>query len=80
LRAATRNAVIPREAETLARILHTRNALVEARPRVALDRWRLLYAPQLEIIERDILPKFPADLRAAALAMADRLPPLPPIE
>jgi hypothetical protein len=75
-----RNAVIPREAETLARILHTRNALVEARPRVALDRWRLLYAPQLEIIERDILPEFPTDLRAAASAMADRLPPLPPIE
>ena len=75
-----RNAVIPREAETLARILRTRQALVEARPRVALDRWQLLYAPQLEIIERDILPEFPADVRAAASAMVDRMPELPLVE
>ena len=75
-----RNAVIPREAETLARILRTHQALVDARPRVALDRWQLLYAPQLEIIERDILPEFPADVRAAASAMVDRMPELPLIE
>ena len=75
-----RNAVIPHEPETLARILRTRQALAEARPRVALDRWRLLYAPQLEIIELDILPKFPAAVRAAAEAMVDRMPPLPRIE
>lgn len=75
-----RNAVIPLEAETLARVLRTRQALVEARPRVALDRWQLLYAPQLEIIERDILPEFPADVRAAASAMVDRMPELPLVE
>ena len=75
-----RNAVIPREAETLARILRTRAALAEARPRMALDRWQLLYAPQLEIIERDILPEFPAGLHAVAEAMMDRVPPPPPIE
>ncbi len=74
------NAVIPREAETLARILRTRRALAEAQTRVATDRWRLLYAPQLEIIERDILPEFPADVHVAATAMVDLLPPLPPIE
>ena len=73
------NAVIPREVGTLARILRTRQALAEARTGVALDRWRLLYAPQLEIIERDILPKFPADVRAAVAAMAASLPPLPTI-
>jgi integrase len=75
-----RNAVIPLEAETLARVLRTRQALVEARPRVALDRWQLLYAPQLEIIERDILPEFPADVHAAASAMVDRMPELPLVE
>jgi hypothetical protein len=75
-----RNAVIPREAETLARILRTRLELVEARPRMVLDRWQLLYAPQLEIIERDILTEFPADVRAAAEAMMDRVPTPPPIE
>ena len=73
------NAVIPREAETLARILRTRRALAEARTWVAIDRWQLLYAPQLEIIERDILPEFPPDVRVTATAMADLLPPLPPI-
>lgn len=75
-----RNAVIPREVEILARVLRTRNALAEARAGMALDRWQLLYAPQLEIIERDILPEFPADMRAAASALVDRMPPLPPIE
>jgi integrase len=75
-----RNAVIPREAQTLARILRVRKTLVEARPSMALDRWQLLYAPQLEIIERDILPAFSADVRTAAEVMMDRLPPLSPIE
>jgi hypothetical protein len=75
-----RNAVIPRDADTLARILRTRQALVEGRPRMALDRWQLLYAPQLEIIDLDILPEFSADVRAAAEAMMDRLPAPPPIE
>lgn len=74
------SAVIPREAETLARILRVRAALAEARPRMPMDRWRLLYAPQLEIIERDILPEFPTEVRVAAEAMVDRLPPPPPIE
>lgn len=74
------NAVIPLEAETLARLLRVRAALAEARPRMALDRWQLLYAPKLEIIERDILPRFNAGLHAAAVAMMDRVPAPPPIE
>jgi len=74
------NAVIPLEADTLARLLRVRAALAEARPMMALDRWQLLYAPQLEIIARDILPRFPAGLHAAASAMVDRVPPPPSIE
>jgi len=74
------NAVIPLEADTLARLLRMRVALADARAGMALDRWRLLYAPKLEIIERDILPRFPADVHAAAVAMVGRMPPPPPIE
>ena len=74
------NAVIPLEAETLARLLRVRAALAEARAGMVLDRWRLLYAPKLEIIERDILPRFSAGLYADASAMVDRMPPPPPIE
>lgn len=74
------NAVIPLEAETLARLLRVRAALAGARAEMAPDRWRLLYAPKLEIIERDILPEFPADVRTAAEAMMERVPPPPPVE
>ena len=72
--------VIPLEAETLARLLRVRAALAEARAGMTLDRWRLLYAPKLEVIERDILPRFPAVLHSTASSMMDRVPPLPPIE
>ena len=74
------NAVIPLEADTLARLLLMRDALTQARGRMASDRWGLLYAPKLEILERDVLPRFPAALRAAASELMGRLPPPPPIE
>ena len=74
------NAVIPLEANTLARLLRMRDALAEARSRMALDRWGLLYAPKLEILERDVLPRFPTALRAAASELVGQLPPPPPIE
>lgn len=72
------NAVIPLDVEMLVRLNATRSALIDARNGMAPDRWRLLYAPKLEILERDILPRFPDALHEAA---ADRtLPVLPPIE
>ena len=43
-------------------------------------RWLLLYAPKLEIIDRDIVPHFPSEMHAAALAQLDGTPALPPIE
>jgi hypothetical protein len=56
----------------------TRTAITGARAAMAPDRWRLLYAPKLEILERDILPRFPAYLHRAA---QDRpVPRLPLIE
>ena len=74
------NAVIPLEADTLARLLRMRDALAEARGRLAPDRWGLLYAPKLEVLERDVRPCFPAALRAAASGLVERVPPPPPVE
>jgi len=58
----------PARSDVLARLLSTRAALIEARAALAPDRWRLLYAPKLEILDNDILPRFPSELRVAALA------------
>ena len=74
------NAVIPLEPDILARLLRTRAALIDARAGMAPDRWRLLYAPKLEIMDRDIVPRFPSALYAAALTQIDAVPPVPPIE
>jgi integrase len=74
------NAVIPLEQDILARLLRTREALVNARAGMDADRWRLLYAPKLEIIDRDIVPRFPQALQEAAMARVDVMPPCPPIE
>jgi hypothetical protein len=74
------NAVIPLETDVLARLLRTRAALADARATVAPDRWRLLYAPKLEIIDRDIVPRFPSAMHAAALSRIATMPAVPPIE
>jgi hypothetical protein len=68
------------EADVLARLLRTRAALISARAAVAPDRWRLLYAPKLEIIDRDIVPRYSLELQAAALALVGAMPAVPPIE
>lgn len=74
------NAVIPLDAGILARLLHTRDALTEARRRLSSERWFLLYAPKLEILERDILPRFEPQMHAAAALLAADVPTPPPIE
>jgi len=74
------NAVIPLESDTLARLLRMRDALIEAKSRLAPDRWHLLYAPKLEILERDVLPRFPAAVHAAAVERLATTPLVPPIE
>lgn len=72
------NAVIPLDEEVLVRLLATQAALADGRSAMVPERWRLLYAPKLEILEREILPRFPyAMLEAAA---RKPLPPLPPVE
>jgi integrase len=74
------NAVIPLDPDILARLLRTRDALMNARAGMGADRWRLLYAPKLEIIDRDIVPRFPQALQEAAMARVGAMPPCPPIE
>jgi hypothetical protein len=74
------NAVIPLEADTLARLMRMRDALCEAKAKLAPDRWHLLYAPKLEILERDVLPRFSAAMHAAAAERLATTPPVPPIE
>lgn len=72
------NAVIPLDEEVLIRLLSARTALINARDGIALERWRLLYQPKLEVLERDILPRFPDGMVARAAARPQ--PELPPIE
>jgi hypothetical protein len=74
------NAVIPLEADTLARLIRMREALSEARAGMAPDRWHLFYAPKLEILERDVLPRFSTTVHAAAMERLKATPPVPPIE
>lgn len=74
------NAVIPLEADTLAQLLQMRAALSGAKSGMSPDRWRVLYAPKLEILERDVLPRFPAALHAMASAQIPAAPAIPPIE
>ena len=74
------NAVIPLDAGTLARLLKMRDALGDAKTRLAPEHWHSLYAPKLEILERDVLPRFPASVHAAALERLDATPTVPPIE
>ena len=74
------NAVIPLEADILARLLRTREALIDAYRTMAPDRWRLLYAPKLEILDRDIVPRFSSAIHAAALGRIGAMPTVPPIE
>jgi hypothetical protein len=57
-----------------------RDALSDARAKLASDRWRLLYAWKLEILERDVLPRFPTTVHAVAVERLKATPAVPPIE
>lgn len=72
------NAVIPLDEDVLIRLLATRAALTQGRAGMTSERWRLLYAPKLEVLERDILPRFPSNM-LDRMALAS-LPELPPVE
>jgi len=74
------NAVIPLATDVLARLLATQRALLEARRTLAPERWSAIYEPKLQILERDILPRFPPDMLASAVRYLPCVPATPPIE
>ncbi|RJT27733.1 hypothetical protein D3227_35850 [Mesorhizobium waimense] len=69
--------VIPLDAEHMARVLQAKRELERARQRLDPRRWGLLYAPSYRTLVEDILPDFPAALRAAAETQIPTLPLLP---
>ena len=71
------NAVITPEPLTMARLLQARDHLRAAAATLHPARWQAFYAPQLRILEEDILPRFSARELAAAGSLMPRLPPLP---
>ncbi len=71
------NAVIPPEPRTMARLLQARDHLRAAALKLHPARWQAFYAPQLRILEEDILPRFGTRELAAAEPLVAQLPPLP---
>jgi hypothetical protein len=73
------NAIIPTDAPTLARLLAARDHLRAAAAHIHPARWEAIYAPQLRILDEDLLPRFPARDRAEAERLRASLPPLLPL-
>jgi hypothetical protein len=73
------NAIIPTDAPTLARLLHAREHLQAAAVHIHPARWAAIYAPQLRILDEDLLPRFPLHERAAAERLRMSLKPLLPL-
>jgi len=73
------NAIVAGDAQTLARLLQARDHIRNAASQLHLARWEAIYAPQLRILEEDILPRFAARELASAERHRSTLPPLPPL-
>jgi hypothetical protein len=73
------NAIIPTDAPTLARLLHARDHLRAAAEHIHPARWAAIYAPQLRILDEDLLARFPARERAEAERLRAVLRPLLPL-
>ena len=73
------NAIIPTDAPTLARLLHARDHLRAAAEHIHPARWAAIYAPQLRILDEDLLARFPARERAEADRLRAALRPLLPL-
>jgi site-specific recombinase XerC len=71
------NAVITGDAPSLARLLHSRDHLRTASGYLHPARWEAIYAPQLRILEEDILTRFSERELAAAELLRGSLPSLP---
>jgi hypothetical protein len=71
------NAVITSQPSMLARLLQARDHLRAAVALMHPMRWQAFYAPQLRILEEDILTRFSATELAAAEPLLSQLAPLP---
>jgi hypothetical protein len=71
------NAVITADAPSLARLLQARDHLRAASTYLHPARWQVVYSPQLQILEEDILTRFSARELATAEPLRGALPPLP---
>lgn len=71
------NAIITPDPATVARLLQARDHLRAAASTLHPARWRAVYAPLLQILEEDILPRFAAQELVAAEPRVAQLVPLP---
>lgn len=71
------NAIITPDPPTVARLLQARDHLRAVATTLHPARWQTFYAPQLRILEEDILPRFAARELAEAQLLLAQLPPLP---
>ncbi len=71
------NAIITPDPSTVVRLLQARDHLRAAATTLHPARWQTFYAPQLRILEEDILPRFTARELADAQPLLAQLPPLP---
>jgi len=72
--------IVPLDVERFARVLQARRHLLDARDQIDPARWAFFYAPSLQVLEHDLLPAFPPDLREEAEQRAAMLPDLPELE
>jgi hypothetical protein len=71
------NAVITADAASMARLLQARDHLRAASGYLHPARWEAIYAPQLRILEEDILTRFSGRELAVAAPLRGTLPSLP---
>ena len=71
------NAILTHDARTLARLLQARDHLRAASSQLHPARWAAIYAPQLAILEHDILTRFSAEEVDEARRLRNILPSLP---
>ena len=71
------NAILTHDARTLARLLQARDHLRAASSQIHPARWTAIYAPQLAILEEDILTRFSAEELDDAQRLRSTLPSLP---
>lgn len=71
------NAIISPDPVSIARLLQARNHLREAEAALHPARWSVVYAPQLRVLEEDILTRFSSRQLSDGECMLASLPPLP---